>query len=131
MAPLSRQCLDEKQNPNRAKRTAEGSRDGGWVVLLSAPSGRVFLRPSRVGGGEDPSVVRLLQLEALHSMVAFLRGPGAGAMAERIRQTPVADGGFEAAPAASVMVTSKTSATGSNSRRVTTQASPPDRTFLR
>jgi hypothetical protein len=80
----------------------EASRDGGWVVLFATTFGRAYLRPSRISGREDRNVVRLLGQEALHSMVAFIRGAGAGAMAERVRRTPVAAGGFEADPEAGV-----------------------------
>jgi hypothetical protein len=93
--------------PYRSPRGAEvaGSRDAGAFVLVSAAGGRivrVHLRPAR-SAEAGPGLVELLDAHVrdMHRRIRFLAGDEAGALAERVAETPVPAGGWEANPALS------------------------------
>src|SRR6266849_1061063 len=60
MAPLRRQRLDEKENPNLAKRAAAGSRDRGVGFCRWGKHGRIG--GGRLGGQKSPGTLKLLSL---------------------------------------------------------------------
>jgi hypothetical protein len=102
-----RSLLDLVQGPAyRSPRGVEvpDSRDAGAFVLFvaGAAPARVHLRPARIDPDADAGLLPLLDDSArrTYRRVQFLRDE-ADALAERVLDTPVAAGGWEANPAAS------------------------------
>ncbi len=83
--------------------TREGDRqDDGLVVAdIAGQSTQVRFRPSRIRSDDDRARLRSLQEEASDENLeyeALLRGPGYAAMAARVADSPVREGGYEANP---------------------------------
>lgn len=81
------------------------SRDTGAFVLVGtarSPMARAFVRPALLDAAADALLPMLgEEVRAICRRVRFLAGDEAAALAERVRQTPVPDGGWEANPAVS------------------------------
>jgi hypothetical protein len=84
-----------------------GSADDGLTVAVPYGSWSLglFFRPALLGDDARSTLLRAQARAGWHgdtvAAVGLLRSPGYGAMAERVRATPVPDGGFEANPAQS------------------------------